>query len=177
MRYITGMIGICFYFPIKLTIVGDYILHGFITPWLYIFNKTISPCVVNFRFTRKLFMGISLKTLMKYWQYDYITEKRMVAKLVINDFISGITSIKQYQGKTFSTDTNGFIYAALTNPKLNPNLAKVEIKVIGKSSYFQPMEKALLISPFVFLKNVFNIELYKTLFRIEEIYKLQITVK
>lgn len=177
MDYITGMVGFVFYFLIKVTVVGDFLLHGLVSILLFISNERISPCVVKSRLNNQLYMGPSLTTLLKYWKHDYFAEKRKVTNLVIRDFITGVVNISSYKGETFYTQTNRFMYRALLNPKLNPNLPKMQIKVLKKTRNYQPMEKAFLISPVVFITSLLSKNFYKTIFEIEEIFKLEIVIE
>ncbi|SNX54120.1 hypothetical protein [Thermoanaerobacterium sp. RBIITD] len=159
---------------VKVIYVFDF-LFDILTAFIEMFFKRLTPVfVLTFG---EIKQGMSLKHLYKtYRRYDYFKNKDVVRKNIINDYIGSFKDIaEKNKGKTYKFATNMFIYKnvllkleqehILTCKRLDDTLMIIP----------QPSEKLVLMSSKTVLKNLFNPDFYKQVFKREYVYVYELT--
>lgn len=167
-------LGGIFYMLVKSIYVFD-LLFDLLTAFVEMFFKRLTPVfVLTFG---EIKQAMSLKHLYKtYRRYDYFKNKDVIRKNIINDYIGSFKAIaEKNKGKTYKFVTNMFVYKnvllkleqehILTFQRLDDTLMFIP----------QPSEKLVLMSSRTVLKNLFNPDFYKQVFKREYVYVYELT--
>ncbi|MDN5316970.1 MAG: hypothetical protein PWR08_1094 [Thermoanaerobacterium sp.] len=167
-------LGGIFYMLVKVIYVFDF-LFDILTAFIEMFFKRLTPVfVLTFG---EIKQGMSLKHLYKtYRRYDYFKNKDVIRKNIINDYIGSFKNIaEKNKGKTYKFITNMFVYKNVLLKLEQENILKFKRLDDTLMVIPQPSEKLVLMSSMTVLKNLFNPDFYKQVFKREYVYVYELT--
>ena len=159
---------------VKAMYVFDF-LFDILTAFIEMFFKRLTPVfVLTFG---EIKQGMSLEHLYKtYRRYDYFKNKDVIRKNIIDDYISSFIDIaEKNKGKTYKFVTNLFVYKNVLLKLEQENILKFKRLDSTLMIIPQPSEKLVLMSSKTVLKNLFNPDFYKQVFKCEYVYVYELT--
>lgn len=155
----------------KLTFIIDVVILGVIHIVQYMRCKDVTDGICRDS-KNYCSMKVGWVLWLRMFKVDYFKEKIKMTKEITGRFFSE-DDVRKFKGTILETETNEVVIKALKMKY------KDRVKIVRKSQYkcWQPIEKLYLINPCVMWKNILNLNLYRTLFRMEKISRIIVEIK
>lgn len=168
-KYLNLVTAVIIFF-IKLTFVGELIIFILISLINIILNKRITRGIVVRRFGKMCAMKLKIIDILRIYRIDYFSSKIKITKYIIDFFFNNC--FDKIKNREFEAETNSIIIRGLCNTYKD----KIKITVLKTWNCWQPCEKLSLISPISLWKNIYKIQMYKTIFRKEKLSHIVIKI-